>query len=66
MELFIYIYLICSTVWSIFVYSCFCYEKYKYHSNIKISLIKLVINFLFWPITMLGTIIRILIRYLIK
>ena len=66
MELFIYIYLVCSVVWAIVFYSWFYYSKYKFNLTIKISLLKLIFNSLFWPITVFGMLIKNLMKYLAK
>ena len=66
MGLFIYIYLVCGIVWAIISYSWFYYSKYKFNLTIKISLFKLIFNSLFWPITVLGTFIKILMKRLAK
>lgn len=66
MELFIYIYLVCSVVWAIVFYSWFYYSKYKFNLTIKISLLKLIFNSLFWPITVFGMLIKNLMKHLAK
>ena len=66
MGLFIYIYLVCGAAWGIISYGCFYYVKYKFEPNIKLNLFKLIFGSLFWPITVLGTFIKILMEHLAK
>lgn len=66
MELFIYIYLVCGATWGVISYGYFYYVKYRFKSNIKLSLFKLVFSSLFWPVTVLGTFIKILMKHLAK